>query len=563
MKLIYFSLTNFRSITTAHKISLHQTTILIGRNNEGKSNILKGLNTAMTILQDHAMSQRRLKMRSIRRRDESSYIWERDFPIGLQSRKSGLQTIFRLEFTLNDDDVALFNDNVQSKINGSLTIEIKIGKDNVPNIRVLEKRGKGSKALNSKSGKIAEFIAKNIVFNYIPAIRTDIEAMDVVRDMLMMRMRVLETEEEYKNALETIRKIQEPVLKELSDQIKIPLKEFLPTVESVTVYIPDDARRLSMRSDFEIIVDDGTATSLAYKGDGVKSLAALGLLKNRLSTTGASIIAIEEPESHLHPAAIHQLNEVIVSLGNNNQVVLTTHNPLFVDRDDIKSNIIVNEGKAIPAKNTKQIRDILGIKASDNLINASYVLIVEGEDDVISLKGLLPFLSDKIAKALKSNLLVIDQIGGAGNLSYKLTLLNNSLCVYHCLLDHDEAGREAYQKAENDGLLSIKNNTFITCNGSLNSEFEDCLNLDVYYSAVLSEFSVDLKSPMFKSNKTWSDRVKNVFLNQGKTWNAKIESQVKYVVANSVKNAPEKALNDHKRNSIDALVKNLEALLKS
>jgi len=133
----------------------------------------------------------------------------------------------------------------------------------------------------------------------------------------------------------------------------------LPSITNVSVTIPDDSRRSSFRNEFEIIIDDGTPTSLFYKGDGVKSLAALGLLKNRGSSVGASIIAIEEPESHLHPAAIHQLNEVIMTLGENNQVVLTTHNPLFVDRSDIRSNVIVNSGKAVPAKNIGQIRDLL------------------------------------------------------------------------------------------------------------------------------------------------------------------------------------------------------------
>lgn len=563
MKLIYFSVTNFRSITAAHKISLHETTVLIGQNNEGKSNILKGLDTAMTILQTHAIEARRVRSPFVRRRDENNYCWDRDFPISLQGRKSGLQTIFKLEFTLNDEDIELFKEKVKSKINGSLSLEIKIGKDDEPNIRVVEKRGKGGKTLNAKSARIADFIARNIVFNYIPAVRTDTEAMDVVRKMLSRKMRQLERHDEYQTALETIRKIQEPVLKELGDKIKSPLQEFLPSVKNVTIEIPEDSRRISMRSDFEIIVDDGTPTSLAYKGDGVKSLAALGLLKDRVSSTGASIIAIEEPESHLHPAAIHQLNAVITSLGNNNQVVLTTHNPLFVDRNDIKSNIIVNSGKATPAKNTKQIREILGIKASDNLTNASYVLVVEGEDDVISLKAILPTLSDIIAKSLKSNLLVIEQIGGAGNLPYKLTLLNNSLCVYHCFLDNDDAGRDAFKKAEKEKLLSIKSNTFVICNGSANSEFEDCLNVNSYAQDVIDEFGVDLTSSAFKGKNKWSDRVRNVFLNEGKPWSNSVESKVKYIVANAVKKSPNSALNEHKRNSIDALVRSLESLLES
>lgn len=563
MELVNFSVTNFRSITTAHKITISGTTILIGKNNEGKSNILKGLDIAMTILQYHAYRTKIKNNSPLRasRRDETSYFWERDFPVSLQSRKSGTQTIFRLEFKLNESEIVEFKDAIQSHLNGTLAIIIKVGKDNNPLVEI-SKKGLGSKTLNSKSGKIAEFIANKIVFNYIPAIRTEQEALDVVRKMLSEHLRILEREEQYTNALQIIKDLQQPILDALSEKIKEPLIEFLPGIKNVKIEMSEDRQRTLLRSEFDIIVDDGTPTNLAYKGDGVKSLAALGLLKDRVITRGASIIAIEEPESHLHPAAIHQLNEVIKSLEENNQIILTTHNPLFVDRSDIKSNIIVNDGKAIPAKDIKQIRDLLGIKASDNLTNASYVLVVEGEEDVIALKALLPSLSEKIAKALKNNLLIIEPIGGAGNLVYKLSLLNNSLCMYHTLLDHDDAGRKAYETAEKNNLLTLKNNTFVTCNGSPNSEFEDTIELSIYKRVVFDEFGVDLDNQKFRGNKKWSDRVYDVFLTQGKTWNDKIEKQVKSAVANSVSKNPSIALNEHKRNSIDALVKSLEELIK-
>lgn len=560
MELVNFSVTNFRSITKAHKISISGTTILIGKNNEGKSNILKALDVAMNILKNHAyrMTYKRQNS-SIMRRNESSYFWERDFPITIQSRKTNTSTILRLEFLLSSKEITEFKSEIKSNLNGTLPIEIKIGKDNTPSIKVA-KRGSGTKTLNTKSNRIAEFIANKIVFNYIPAVRTDHEALEVVQRMLSQHLRVLEEKEEYINALKTIENLQKPILDKLSNQIKEPLVEFLPTIKDVKIEISDEKRRSLLRNQLDIIVDDGTATNLSYKGDGVKSLAALGLLKAKINTQSASIIAIEEPESHLHPAAIHQLKDVIHSLEENNQVILTTHNPLFVDRNDIKSNIIVHNSNAKPAKGIKQIRDLLGIKASDNLINANYVLVVEGEDDVITLKALLPTLSEKIAKAIKSNLLIIDQIGGAGNLSYKLTLLGNSLCVYHTFLDHDEAGRLAYEKAEEDNLITIKSNTFITCNGSTNSELEDSLNVSVYKDSINDEYGVDIGR--LSGNKKWSDKVKDVFLTQGKQWNDRVESKVKYTVANSVHKNPTDALNEHKRNSIDALVTSLETMMK-
>ena len=565
MKLVNFSVTNFRSITNAHKILISKTTILVGQNNEGKSNVLKALDLAMDVLKEHAsVGIESLKFAAAKGfrldSDERSYSWNRDFPIALQGAISRKQTIFRLEFFLEDEEIAEFSQEIKSSLNGTLPIEIRIGKDGEASVKV-SKRGKGGKSLTAKSWKIAQFIGNKISFNYIPAIRTDTEAMRVIGEMLSNRLRVLEDEKTYQKALDTISELQKPLLKDLAQKIKEPLVEFLPNIQAVKIEMSEQSRRARFRSDFEVIIDDGTPTRLEFKGDGVKSLAALGLLKGRDDVSGASIIAIEEPESHLHPAAIHQLNDVIESLAGENQIILSTHNPLFIDRQNIKSNIIIKKGRATPAKNVGEIREILGIKASDNLVNASYVLLVEGMDDKISLTALMTFLSGILGKALRSNHLIIDEIGGAGNLSYKLSLLSNSLCVCHTFLDNDDSGRKAFEKAESDRLLSLKNCTMVICKGMKNSELEDCFEPVVYKQSIGDGFGVDLDVSEFRSDSKWSRRMEAVFLNQGKQWNTKIKKTVKEVVAQSVSDQPDIALNAHKRNSIDALVRSLESLL--
>lgn len=562
MRLVNFSVTNFRSITAAHRIPISQTTVLVGRNNEGKSNVLKALSVAMTALQEHALDEReRYYVSRPRRKDEAAYYWIRDFPISLQCRPKSSPSRFRLEFVLDDAEVEDFKRQIGSKLNGTLPLEIKFGKNNKPDIKV-SKKGPGSATLNTKSAKIAKFVAERIVFNYIPAVRTDQEAMTVIGDMLAQELRVLEKNEDYQRALDVIGHLQKPILEALAIKIKEPLSEFLPTIKDVSIEIKENTRRWALRSDFNVVVDDGTPTSIEYKGDGVKSLAALGLLKNRYIESGVSIIAIEEPESHLHPAAIHQLNEVIESLSAESQVIVTTHNPLFVDRKDIKSNVIINGGKAIPAKNISSIRDLLGIKASDNLTNANFALVVEGDEDRRALGELLPFLSITIGKALRANFMVIEAIGGAGNLSYKVSQLKNALCTCHILVDYDEAGRRAFERAEKDGILTLKECTMTRCNGMDAAELEDCYEPNIYKAAVLERFGVDLKCKEFRGNKKWSDRVKQAFVSQAKPWDEKIERQVKAVIASIVAENPSVALSVHKRNAVDSLVASLERLLE-
>ena len=53
MKLKEFSVEKYRSITTASKIKLQDFTVLVGKNNEGKSNLMNALNIAMESLKKY------------------------------------------------------------------------------------------------------------------------------------------------------------------------------------------------------------------------------------------------------------------------------------------------------------------------------------------------------------------------------------------------------------------------------------------------------------------------------------------------------------------------------
>lgn len=559
MRLVSFSVTNFRSITDAHKIPIGDSTVLLGRNNEGKSNVLRALGIAMRALTAHAGEETHIYREF---RETHAYFWPRDFPISLQGRKSGLESIFRLEFELTAAEIEGFRNTIKNNLNGNLPIEVKFGKSNRPEINV-RKQGPGGPALSAKSAKVAKYIAENIQFIYIPAVRTEDEALAVVQEMLSLELAQLERNAEYAAALQKIADLQQPILDKVSGSIQKSLEQFLPGIKDVKVRVPSSARKVALRNQCQVQIDDGSMTLLEYKGDGVKSLAALGLLKDKVAFEGASVVAIEEPESHLHPGAMHSLREVLDALTTNNQVVLTTHCPLFVDRTSVGRNIVIDRSKAKPARDISSIRTLLGVRASDNLVNASHVLVVEGDEDVIALTSILPAMSPIIAKALKQFHLVIEPIGGAGNLSYKLTLLSNALCVTHVLLDNDESGKKAYDKAISEKTLEVANSTFVNCRGMAQSEMEDTFDLSAYHAEVQKEFGVNLNDAAFKGNNKWSDRMRACFEKQGKQWNDAMKVQVKAVVAQAVAKRPGDALNVHKRSSIDALVAALEQKLET
>lgn len=551
MQLVNFSVTNYRSITKAHKINLQNITVLVGRNNEGKSNILMALNVAMETMMQHANHANV---------HERLYDWQRDFPVQLQQRKNNLDSIFRLIFRLNHDENTEFFRTTGIRSNEDIPIELKYGQDNRAKITVPKK---GSSSFNDKSEKVTAFICERIAINYIQAVRTEDMAMDVIHRLISTELSKLYDNEEYKSAEQTIYNLQEAVYNDIANRILAPLQEFLPQLTNVE--IKSRGRRLvwrGFRNDVDVILNDGTPTSILYKGDGIKSLVSLAILKESKNEIGASIIAIEEPESHLHPEAIHSLVNVINGISENHQVIITTHNPLFVQRNNISNNIIVDHGTAKPAKNIKEIRELLGVLPEDNLINASHVLVVEGEDDKIALNKILSSLSPTIKDALIKNKLVIQPLAGATNLNYELSRLRSYVCRYFVFLDADEAGYDAAEKAIEKGLLSESDVKYSICNGNNTAEFEDCLKKDFYIEAIRNKFSVDLGVTSFRNSKKWSDRVKTVFLSQGQRWTDAVEKKVKMEVTKLIPvEDADSVLDEHKRGSIDALVNALENML--
>jgi AAA15 family ATPase/GTPase len=87
MNLVSFTVRNYRSITKAYKLPLGNFSVLVGPNNEGKSNILRAIVTSLYILSDYSddLTRRRFN-RSIRirrsrtLRERFAYDWETDFP---------------------------------------------------------------------------------------------------------------------------------------------------------------------------------------------------------------------------------------------------------------------------------------------------------------------------------------------------------------------------------------------------------------------------------------------------------------------------------------------------
>ncbi|MEX2629187.1 MAG: AAA family ATPase [Tistlia sp.] len=570
MKLVSFSVENYRSITTARKIPLSDYSLLIGANNEGKSNILHALALGMDALISWHRQVRRTADGRVMRvpstilgrpYSHTQYDWRVDFPISKQHKANDLsKTNITLEFQLNESEVSSFQEEIKSNLNGTLPILFSFGQRDF-DVSV-QKPGRGYATLNKKSTRIADFVSRRIRFEYIPAIRTADSANRVISQLVERELRSLEENPEYSQALNKIDQLQKPLFDELATTIQQTVSNFLPSVKTVRLEARREARQRAMRREVEILVDDGQETKLERKGDGVQSLVALALMRHasEQSYLGSStVVAIEEPESHLHPNAVHELRTVIEDLSKNNQIVLSSHSPLFVNMNNLQNTIIVKGSKAKCADHVSDIREALGVRFADNLHNASVVIIVEGYDDARALRAILPTYSDAIKNALDQGEVTIDYLGGASGLSHKASFYKASACQVQCFIDNDNEGRLAVERAISARSLKVSEVNLCAVPHLTESELEDIYNKDIYGSSFLTEFGVDPKSrPKGRPKLKWSQVAERQFREAGKPWNESIKCQVKSwlseYAANNPKTIIRKELDAPLVNFVDSLV---------
>jgi putative ATP-dependent endonuclease of OLD family len=567
MKLIGFSAKNYRSISTAYKLPLTDYTVIVGPNNEGKSNILKALGVALTLLSGAKIRRfKRIGTRlySQRQVETFNYDWERDFPINIQASMPAGKSEFTCEFALTEGEFVEFKERTKVNLTTNLKVKVSIGRESEVKFDFLMK-GKGKSALNKKRSEISAFINERLMLQYIPAIRTSEIAINIVDTLLATELSSLEDNPEFQEVIKIINKLQQPILSKIGKSLKESISSFIPDVKKISIKNRDVGSLIS--ASCSVYVDDGIETDLKFKGDGVISLTAISLLQHfskQGSLNKGLILLLEEPESHLHPKAIHNLKKVIAEISKSNQVIVTTHSPIIIERLQVKHNILVQNGKASPALNINEIRESLGITMSDNLSSARLVLLVEGEEDTILLRSWLESSSVKIKNALESASLIIDHLGGATNVGYKASLYKNNLCNVIAYVDNDESGRKGIEDAVKKGILKTNEYVVSFCRSMPNSEVEDLIDISAYRNEILDSYGVELNIAPFRvSTKQWSDRVKEVFRLNGKIWSEQLEGEIKNVVAKRAAELKLASLNTHKSSSIDSLVKALEKVLES
>lgn len=574
------SVKNYRSITQTRELSLANLSILIGPNNEGKSNIVQALVLAMKVMTDSRLALyfrhgyrsqyltrggRNHYARGRDKQDSMSYNWERDFPIKLQKNQPEGFSMLSIDFSLNKREKLNLRRAMKIGIEGELRISISLGRTKL-DVNIYDTANLKKKVAIEHFKTISAFLNKNLSVQYIGAIRTADTTTQIVRNMVTSELEKVTETSEYKKTVSKLRRLQEPILRELSKNLTSSVSRFLPDIRQIE--IRQEASEYDISGDTcDVTIDDGTKTDLELKGDGIKSLLAISIIQYvaRQNSLGRNILlAIEEPESHLHPDAVHRLKKVLDEISSKNQVIITTHSPLLASRANPRKNILVNKSEAKEAETIGEVRNLLGVQIGDNLHSASLIILVEGNEDTKILRSWLSAKSKLVKKAIEDGVIVFDDLAGGANLSYKTSLYKNLLCDVFAFMDGDDAGRKAYELAQRNGLILEKEICFAQIRGMKESEIEDLVVVDAYKEKISQEFNVKLEGGIFRNNKKkWSDRIKETFESQGKNWSPEMEQKIKSIVAERVQEMGLSSLKKTSLSILDSTARFLEEHLRS
>ena len=397
--------------------------------------------------------------------------------------------------------------------NGELPLTIKIERNNLS--LVINKRGRGNVTYNRNIPKIANYIDTRIGILSVPAIRDSTQMLEVAQDFAQRHLQEsLFANKHYQDLIQKIKQIEDEYLEALSENITKQIQGYAQNISEVELIRSD--RRNTMPLIERLEITDNVRTSSTEKGEGLQSLIAIGLIQQATKHLGNHkdyILAIDEPEAHLHPKAVRAISNTLRELATTQQVIIATHSPILVGQTRSHTNILVENSTAQMHPSLKRIRQCLGIELSDSLASAPICILVEGITDCTIYKTLLCETSTKIKHGFENAQITITPTLGVGNLGKAIDTQRQFINRILILLDSDVAGRNASESLKNSHRIDESEIRLIP---SLNRaptsevELEDMLQPDFIANVLNEEFGDAFKADDFNNvNTKWSNNFKH------------------------------------------------------
>lgn len=370
MKIKSFEIKNFRSIRKIH-VETKDLMVFIGKNNAGKSNILRGLNSFF----ERKVNSEDIPPERFQAKEIELTINFTDVPREVRKKLDILEhdlTITR-KFQITDDNVKLGEELINKR-------EVKHGFSNEL----------------TKVSDVRKFITDALPkYYYVPALRNLADSEKFKKGSLMQDLLLPFLDDSiFDDGLsisENLHEIQD-IMQKRSAAIEANLNRLL-------IGRIEDFKRVLFSFD-QIDIKKALAPSLMVEteninrlipalnqGAGTQNFLILALAQYYASGKFPRdlIIAFEEPEISLHAGAQRKMWALITNLSQiiQQQIFVTTHSTIFIDEN--VSNIYLvkkknGETTITPSNLNTEILSILGIRGSD-YFHSDALIFVEGLSD--------------------------------------------------------------------------------------------------------------------------------------------------------------------------------------
>jgi putative ATP-dependent endonuclease of OLD family len=420
MKIYDLSIKNFRGIEEVLKLKVGDINSFVGKNDSGKSSILKALDAFFNDKFSLNDIYKGIKEGEV---SEISIRFEPEYPINnlaldaegkihltktfsINNAGKIIKSIFYTNYDLGSENLSNVWGLKEADINSILEdLDIKFSKSgrgvtNLTKIDLIVENTKDKERIE-KTHNGEDFI-KNLSKQYEFIELPEFSLFDAEQDLNVgstsfqsqfkpIATQSLENNKILKDQIETNVQVD---LETEFNLIAEFMKRNVPDLEKIKPTVSCNWGNL-VKFDLALkFSNDAFDIPISNKGTGFKRLLMVAYFEYlaQKTTKKYQIFGIEEPETFLHPELQHDLLDSIISLSENSQFFITTHSPVFAGATKDTNIVVVKKANEksfyYNHDNENKILDLvikeLGIRPNYNLLNDNYrkVVFVEGSGDV-------------------------------------------------------------------------------------------------------------------------------------------------------------------------------------
>ncbi|BCG93410.1 ATP-dependent nuclease [Mesorhizobium sp. 131-2-1] len=358
---------NFRSVTDL-TIDLTKFNIFVGRNDTGKSNVLRALNLFFNSQTDF----------------RQDFDFARDFPVNARVGQ-GKAPETRIDLTLAIPEGYSYPERARA-IEWTRRWRRNEEIEDEPQFLLT---GNQRTEISGRS-KIHAYL-DSIDYHYIPSLKGKEFFTELMSDIYDVLSEV--SEEDLKVAS-----------KPLQDEVEVILNEVASELEGVLKARSDPKLPTNLRSVFRLIQFEAKGIDLDRRGDGIRVRHVPSLvkflcdLKSQRSGRYKSlhIWGLEEPENSVDFISAFELRDQLLSITGNRQfqILMATHSPIFFSLEEMPGVstrfFTQKEGQTVFSELTNDISDEMGV------LRVVYPYIRKSKDEIDMMRATLDEINSKI-----------------------------------------------------------------------------------------------------------------------------------------------------------------------